>query len=252
MIPRIVHYCWFGRAPKNYIARHCVKSFNKLGGVRIIEWNEDNCDLDENHYVREAYNSGLWAFVSDYVRLKALYEYGGIYFDTDVEVKKPFPEKFYEADLVLGYMYECAISTAVIMAAPHHPYIKGLLDLYETMPLQKDKPNNAVFNDYTFANYSNFRLNGRTREFAPGCFIYPRYYFEVPTFGHEGGYSVHHFMGSWHGPKTKMKDLLRKIFKWTRFHSFILNWAYQCWLRNKLLHRSGYYSRYWKDLKRTI
>ena len=197
--------------------------------------------------MHDAYVRGLWAFVSDYVRLKVLYEYGGIYFDTDVEVKKPFPENFFEADLVLGYMYECAISTAVIMAAPHHPYIKGLLDLYETMSLQKNTPNNAVFNDYTFAHYPDFRLNGLTREFAPGCFIYPRYYFEVPTYGREGGYSVHHFMGSWHGRKTLMKELLRQAFKWTRFHCSLLDWAYQNWFRNKLLRRSGYYPRFMKD-----
>ena len=219
-------------------------------GVKIIEWNESNCNLGINHYVQEAYESGLWAFVSDYVRLKALYEYGGIYFDTDVEVKKTFSEKFFEADLVLGYMYECTISTAVIMAAPRHPYIKGLLDLYETMPLQKNKPNNAVFNDYTFAHYPDFLLNGQLREFASGCFIYPRYYFEVPTFGGEGGYSVHHFMGSWHGKKSPAKDFLRRMLKWLRFHNFLLDWAYQNWFRNKLLHRSGYYPRYLKDTKK--
>ena len=184
------------------------------------------------------------------MRLKALYEYGGIYFDTDVEVKKPFSEKFFEADLVLGYMYECTISTAVIMAAPRHPYIKGLLDLYETMPLQKNKPNNAVFNDYTFAHYPDFLLNGQLREFASGCFIYPRYYFEVPTFGGEGGYSVHHFMGSWHGKKSPAKDFLRRMLKWLRFHNFLLDWAYQNWFRSKLLHRSGYYPRYLKDTKK--
>lgn len=147
-------------------------------------------------------------------------------------------------------MYECTISTAVIMAAPRHPYIKGLLDLYETMPLQKNKPNNAVFNDYTFAHYPDFLLNGQLREFASGCFIYPRYYFEVPTFGGEGGYSVHHFMGSWHGKKSPAKEFLRRMLKWLRFHNFLLDWAYQNWFRNKLLHRSGYYPRYLKDTKK--
>ena len=220
------------------------------GGVKIGEWNLHNCDLNENRYIREAYDNKLWAFVSDYFRLKALYDYGGIYLDTDVEVKKPFPEHFFEADLVLGYMYECAISTAVIMAKPHHPYIKGLLDLYETMTLRKNQPNNAIFNDFTFANYPNFRLNGKFREFTPNCFIYPRYYFEVPTFGKEGGYCVHHFMESWHGKKTKAKEFLRKTFKWCRFHCFLLDWAYQNHFRDKLLRRSGYYKRYIQDLNR--
>lgn len=180
--------------------------------------------------------------------MKRLYEYGGIYLDTDVQIKKPFSEEFFKADLVLGYMYECAISTAVIMAAPKHPYIKGLLDLYEKMVLDKNKPNNAVFNDYTLANYPNFRLNGKFREFIPGGFIYPRYYFEAPTYGKVGGYAVHHFMGSWHCPKDSLKNMIRKSFKWARFHYPLLNWWYQNYLRNKLLHRSGYYKRYLEDI----
>ena len=168
-----------------------------------------------------------------------------------MEIKKPFPEKFFDADLVLGYMYECAISTAVIMASPRHPYIKGLLDLYGTMALKKNVPNNAVFNDYTFANWPGFRLDGHFREFAPGCFIYPRHYFEVPTFGREGGYSVHHFMGSWHGARTPVKEFLRRVFKWSRFHCPLLDWVYQNRFRDKLLRRSGYYKRYLQDSKRT-
>lgn len=247
MIPRIVHYCWFGGKEKNYLAARCVKSFNKFGGGKIIEWNESNCDLNENEYIREAYAKKQWAFVSDYIRLKVLYEYGGIYLDTDVEIRKPFPEKFFNASLVLGYMYECAISTAVIMAEPRHPYIKGLLDLYGSMLLDVKKPNNAVFNDYTLLNYRNFRLNGRFREFAPNCFIYPRYYFEVPTFGSEGGYSIHHFMGSWHGRKKRIKEFARRAFKWARFNCRLLDWAYQNYFRNKLLKRSGYYGRYLQD-----
>lgn len=249
MIPKIVHYCWFGHASKNYMANRCVKSFNKMGGgkLKIIEWNEDNCDFNENSYIREAYDNRLWAFVSDYFRLKALFEYGGIYFDTDVEVKKPFPTEFFKADLVLGYMYECAISTAVIMARPRHPYIKGLLDLYKTMPLSKTVPNNVIFNDYTFDYYPDFLLNGKFREFAPRCFIYPRHYFEVPTFGKDGGYSVHHFMGSWHGANSSVKALLRGCFKWCRFYCPVLDWWYQNYFRNKLLRKSGYYKKYLID-----
>lgn len=249
MIPQIIHYCWFGKNTKGYMARRCISSFNKLcPGAKIIEWNETNCNIDETPYVREAYDKGLYAFVSDYFRLKVLYEYGGVYLDTDVEIRRRFSETFFKADLVLGYMYECTISTAVIMASPKHPYIKGLLDIYVNMVLKTNCPNNAIFNDYTFLNYPGFRLNGKIREFAPSCFIYPRYYFECPTYGIEGGYSIHHFMGSWHNKKGKLMGLVRKSFKWCRFNCRLLDWWYQNYFRNKLLRRSGYYKKYLEDL----
>lgn len=118
MIPKIIHYCWFGNAQKDYMAKKCIESFGQIRGCKIVEWNETNCSFDETEYVKQAYEQRSWAHVSDYYRLKRLYEYGGIYMDTDIQVKKSFPDNFFEADLVLGYMYECAISTAVIMAAP--------------------------------------------------------------------------------------------------------------------------------------
>ena len=253
MIPKIVHYCWFGQAQKNYLAKACLQSFvniSKRGEIKIIEWNESNCSMDETQYVKEAFAKRSWAHVSDYYRLKALYDYGGIYLDTDVEIRKPFPEEWFQEDLVLGFMYECAISTAVIMAKPKHPYIAGLLKLYEKTSFDVMKPNNAIFNDYTFANYPNFRLNGKEREFAPHCIIYPRYYFEVPTFGKEGGYSVHHFMGSWHHKKKSWKSVVKPVFKWLRFHCRLLDWWYQNKFRNRLLISSGYYARYKQDLNR--
>jgi hypothetical protein len=122
--------------------------------------------------------------------------------------------------------------------------------MYETMAFDRRIPNNSIFNDFTLANYPNFRLNGKFREFIPNGFIYPRYYFEVPTFGKEGGYSVHHFMGSWHCHKDSFKNVIRKVFKWSRFHCPLLDWWYQNYFRNKLLRRSGYHKRYLEDLYR--
>lgn len=99
-------------------------------------------------------------------------------------------------------------------------------------------------------NCPDFLLNGKTREFAPNCFIYPRFYFEVPTYGKVGGFSVHHFMGSWHNKKGKLMGLVRKSFKWCRFNCRLLDWWYQNYFRNKLLRRSGYYKKYLEDLQK--
>lgn len=88
-IPKIIHYCWFGRNPKPELALRCIESWKKFcPDYEIVEWNEDNFDINCCDYVREAYEAKMWAFVSDYVRLYVVNQNGGIYFDTDVEVIK--------------------------------------------------------------------------------------------------------------------------------------------------------------------
>ena len=89
MIPKVIHYCWFGRNPLPPLAVKCIESWKKfLPGYEIKEWNEDNFDVNIIPYIQEAYEARKYAFVSDYARFYILYHHGGIYFDTDVEVIK--------------------------------------------------------------------------------------------------------------------------------------------------------------------
>lgn len=89
MIPKIIHYCWFGGNPLPPLAIKCIESWKKyLPDYEIKEWNESNFDVNMNSFVREAYIAKKYAFVSDYARFYVLYKYGGLYFDTDVEVIK--------------------------------------------------------------------------------------------------------------------------------------------------------------------
>lgn len=91
MIPKVIHYCWFGGNPLPDSAKKCISSWRKyLPDYEIKEWNERNFDVKSIPYTREAYRLKKFAFVSDYARMWILYHYGGIYFDTDVEVIKPF------------------------------------------------------------------------------------------------------------------------------------------------------------------
>lgn len=93
MIPKIIHYCWFGGNPLSEIARKCIASWKKyFPEYQIKEWNETNFDLNCCEYVKEAYQAKKWAFVSDYARFFILYHEGGLYFDTDVEIIKPFDD----------------------------------------------------------------------------------------------------------------------------------------------------------------
>lgn len=94
MIPKIIHYCWFGGNPLPTMAKRCIKSWKKYcKGYEIREWNESNFDIASAPlYVRQAYEAKKWAFVTDYVRLKVVFDHGGIYLDTDVEIIKPLDE----------------------------------------------------------------------------------------------------------------------------------------------------------------
>ena len=93
MIPKKIHYCWFGRNPLPESAIKCINSWRKyFPDYEIIEWNEDNFDVNSIPYTAQAYSAKKYAFVSDYARFKILYEHGGIYFDTDVEVIKSFDD----------------------------------------------------------------------------------------------------------------------------------------------------------------
>ena len=90
MIPKIIHYCWFGGNPLPEDAKKYIESWRKYcPGYEIKEWNESNFDINCCDYVREAYEAKKWAFVSDYARFYILYQYGGLYFDTDVEMIRP-------------------------------------------------------------------------------------------------------------------------------------------------------------------
>lgn len=90
MVPKVIHYCWFGHSPLPELAQKCIKSWKKyLPDYEIKEWNEDNFDINISAYTKEAYRLKKYAFVSDYARIWILYHHGGIYFDTDVEVISP-------------------------------------------------------------------------------------------------------------------------------------------------------------------
>ena len=92
-IPKVIHYCWFGKGEMPKLAKKCIKSWKKYcPDYEIICWNEENFDLTQNRYMKEAYEAGKWAFVSDVARLIIIYENGGIYLDTDVELIKPIDD----------------------------------------------------------------------------------------------------------------------------------------------------------------
>lgn len=133
MIPKIIHYIWFGGNPLPEDARRCIASWRKYcPDYEIREWNESNFNIEVCDYVKEAYAAKKWAFVSDYARLSVLLEYGGIYMDTDVEVIKPL-DKFLELRAFSGFENEKDVPTGIMACERGHQFFLGLLKEYHNI-----------------------------------------------------------------------------------------------------------------------
>jgi mannosyltransferase OCH1-like enzyme len=130
-IPHIIHYCWFGPKKPPRVERFIADWKKKLPDYTFMEWNEENTDISGCAYAREALSAGKYAFVSDYVRVKRLVEYGGVYMDTDVKIIRRFDEFLQGADAVLSMERPGCLSTAFMAAAPGQALFAEFLASYE-------------------------------------------------------------------------------------------------------------------------
>lgn len=131
-IPKIIHYCWFGGKEIPTKEKKCIESWQKhLKHYKFQLWNEENSNIDECKYARQAYDKKQYAFVSDYIRIKALYEHGGIYLDTDIEVLKDFGNLL-EEKAFLGFENRTTVGTAVMACEPGADFAKKMVEYYQT------------------------------------------------------------------------------------------------------------------------
>ncbi len=208
MIPKIIHYCWFGGKPFPPLAQKCIASWEKIcPDYEIIEWNEKNYDISSAPlYVKQAYEAGKWAFVTDYVRLKAVYEIGGIYLDTDVEIIKSFDDLLnYEG--FAGFESDDFVALGLGFGATQgNTTVKALMDIYSEIAfLKEDKTP-----DLTTAPILNTLVlkklglicNGKFQSiddfvFLPTDFLCPKDLETGKIVFTENTYSVHHYCSSW-------------------------------------------------------
>lgn len=203
-----IHYCWFGgkKLPKS--VRECIATWKKmLPEYEIKEWNESNFDINTSNFVKEAYENKKWAFVSDYVRIYALYQEGGIYFDTDMKVLKNVSD-IVDKDMFLGYEDSGFIGTAVIgVKEKNNKYIKEILDYYNKI----DHFNPDIM--YNYANpviitkilkkYNSIVNEEGIKIFDNNIFVYPRDYFYPLSYNYaereytENTCMVHLFNATW-------------------------------------------------------
>lgn len=219
-IPRIIHYCWFGRGEKPKKIRKCMKSWEKyLKCYKFIEWNEDNFDLNMSRYTKEAYKARKFAFVSDYARLYALYHVGGIYLDTDVEVVKPLDDLLIH-EAFSGFEDEHFLQSGTMGAVAGHPWIKALLDDYKKRAfLLPDGTYDMLTNTAVISEIcrrEGLALNGQYQVLNNGVVFYPREYFSPYDYINGGNfitgdsYSIHHFAQSWLPLHVRFKSELKR------------------------------------------
>lgn len=221
MIPKIIHYCWFGRNPLPPLAIKCIESWKKYcPDYEIKEWNEDNFDLDLFPYTREAYDNRKFAFVTDVVRLYALYHEGGIYMDTDVEVLKPI-DCFLTHHAFSGFENERNVPTGIMASEKGGKWAKDNLEYYTDRHfLFSDGKYDLTTNVTIITNYMlplGLKQNNTYQDFSNLITFYPKDYFCPKSYEDgkiyltENSYTIHHFAGSWHTSKHRLFTLVAKI-----------------------------------------
>ncbi|WP_077623691.1 glycosyltransferase family 32 protein [Sediminibacillus massiliensis] len=220
-IPKRIHYCWFGGKEKPDIVKKCLNSWQEhLVEYEIIEWNEENFDINVNPYVKEAYENKKYAFVSDYVRVYALYHHGGIYLDTDVEVFKPFDD-FLRHDSFWGFEQENYIATSTIGAAKGNKLIKLFLDSYHNKKFVRedgrlDQLTNVAVVTSILENMG-LKKDGNYQElkglgvFYPQTYFSPYDYINCRRFVTDDTHAIHHFYKSWLPFKSQFKSTFKVI-----------------------------------------
>lgn len=221
MIPKKIHYCWFGGKELPKMAEKCIKSWKKYcPDYEIIRWDESNFDLDCCPYVRQAYDNKKFAFVTDYVRLYAMYTYGGVYMDTDVEVTKNL-DVFLEHEGFSGFESETQIPTGIMAGRQGFPLFEHLLSYYEGRDFVKedgsfDMTTNVV-TITAMLSKKGFVPNGKYQVVA-GFVLYPPEVF-CPYDNATGVLNktektaaIHWFNKSWLSPGQRLRSKLTKPF----------------------------------------
>lgn len=232
MIPKVIHYCWFGRNPLPPLAIKCIDSWKKFfPDYEIKEWNEDNFDVNIIPYTKEAYEAKKYAFVSDYARFWILYNYGGIYFDTDVEVVRPF-DNIIAKGAWMGYEFNLtshhingAINPGLGFGSfPKMDLLHDLLKTYANTHFNI----NGVYNQKTIVAYTTEAFLKRGLEIKDGVqeccdfTIYPIDFFNPLNSKTkkveltENTRSIHHYMASW-----GKQSIIRKTLTYIKYQILI-------------------------------
>ena len=222
MIPKIIHYCWFGPKKLSSMEERCLASWRKFcPDYEIRKWTEKDFDFSTNRYAREAQSNGAWAFLSDYARNLILAEHGGIYLDTDVELCRPL-DPLLDQEGFCGVEEDKVQSGLGIGAVPHHPVVEALVKHYDDVAfiLPDGKRNMATNTEIQHQVFERFGFScaksGEIQTFS-GMTAYPPEYFCPKSFRDgsmhktDNTFSIHHYHASWASPASRIGYHLRRL-----------------------------------------
>ena len=221
-IPKVIHYCWFGGKPLPKLALKCIESWKYFcPDFEIREWNESNFDIHCCRYVSQAYERKRWAFVSDYARFKILYDYGGIYFDTDVELIKPIDDLIDKGSFMGAEPGVSAIPGLGLAAAPGLGLYREIIDYYEDVSFVDELGEDIVLDTVVtrttrILKEHGYKGNGTVEKICD-IYIYPPEYFCPKNFRTgelqitDNTRSIHHYTASW---LTEREKKLSDIELW--------------------------------------
>ena len=237
-IPKVIHYCWFGNGKMPAIAEKCIKSWKKnCPDYKIICWTEENFDLTQNRYMREAYEAGKWAFVSDFARLKILYDHGGVYLDTDVELIKPL-DPLLEDGGFMGFDEKGIVATGLGFGAePGNEIVGAFLADYEDIPFIlpdgsfdltpcPDRNTSTLKRLGMDTNNTNQTFMGM--KFLPREYLCPMDYYTGKKTITKNTYSIHHYCASWTSDVTKRTTRIKRIIGVKLYNKLYGKFLHKC------------------------
>ena len=207
MIPKIIHYCRFGRNSFEKTDLMCIDTWKKhLPDYEFIWWNEDRFDL-ENDFLIKSYKDKKWAFYTEYVRFYALQKYGGIYLDTDILLLKDL-SPLLKHDFFIGYESKFNINVAVVGSVPGHPLLAELMEYYESFKMEDEYKWSHLVTGPVFRKYCEVEDKGEITMVYDGVVVYPTEYFyplpfekadtgNIMKFKTEKSYCIHLWNASW-------------------------------------------------------
>lgn len=221
MIPKVIHYCWFGGKPIPEKDKKCIESWKKFcPDFEIKEWNENNYDIEKNKYMSDAYKEKKWGFVPDYARFDIIYNEGGFYLDTDVELIKPL-EELRENEAYMGFESKRWINGGIGFGAnAKNKLIKELRDMYENINFYNEdgslniKPSPYYITE--FLEKKGLQRNNKM-QLIDTMKIYPTEYFAAKDYitgkvtKTKNTISIHQYNASWQSPKSKFKLKVKQI-----------------------------------------
>lgn len=247
MIPKIIHACWLGQAKMPEEQVKYIEGWKKLNpdyDVRI--WTDETFSkyYDNSEFVKDCIKKKKYGFLSDFFRFVVLYEFGGIYVDTDVEMFKCF-DPFLNCKMFIGFIYDSLIGTATFGTEAKNPLMLEWLNKLENDYLEKGEftISNNWITKYFLDNFDDFKLNGKRQSLKCGIEVFPKDYFERYKISNKsnGGYSEHHCYGSWNDEKLpKYKKICNKLIP-RKILSYFGH--------KKAIKNTPYYERYKRDIK---